>query len=338
MSEDRTQAPSPRRRQEARQRGQVAQSPGLTAAVGLLAAVVLLGSFGGELAGALIEAVRAPLINPAMTAIEPEAVVGRLRAEALRVARPLGMVVGGVVAALIAAHLAQTGGLWAPARLAPDPARLWRGWGGGGRGVWGLARVLAIVGVAAWLLRSDLPAAGRLGLLEVPELARAAGGLLRAAAYALALAMLVLGLVDFGLQWQAVEAMLRLTPEEHREDQRAVDGDPALRARRRRVAQGLTRVDSRQALAGACLILSGPGGTLVVLGGDGPPGPVLVRAIVRGPAAVPLRRAADRAGLPRFNDHDLARHFARGAAAGRTLTPELADRLATLWPVARPDS
>ncbi len=50
MSEDRTQPPSKRRRQLARQQGQVAHSPELTAAAGWLAAVVLLGVLGDDLA------------------------------------------------------------------------------------------------------------------------------------------------------------------------------------------------------------------------------------------------------------------------------------------------
>ena len=44
MLEERTQPPSKRRRQQARQHGQVAHSPELTAAAGWLAAVLLIGS------------------------------------------------------------------------------------------------------------------------------------------------------------------------------------------------------------------------------------------------------------------------------------------------------
>ena len=51
MSEDRTQPPSKRRRQMARQHGQAAHSPELTAAVGWLAAVVLLGFCGRRSGG-----------------------------------------------------------------------------------------------------------------------------------------------------------------------------------------------------------------------------------------------------------------------------------------------
>ena len=58
MSEDRTQPPSKRRRQLARQHGQVAHSPELTAAAGWLAAVALLGIVGDDLALGLTKLVQ----------------------------------------------------------------------------------------------------------------------------------------------------------------------------------------------------------------------------------------------------------------------------------------
>ena len=65
MSEDRTQPPSKRRRQMAREQGQAAHSPELTAAVGWVAAVALLGFFGDDLAVALTGLVRGSLVHPA---------------------------------------------------------------------------------------------------------------------------------------------------------------------------------------------------------------------------------------------------------------------------------
>ena len=54
MSDDRTQPPSKRRRQMARQHGQAAHSPELTAAAGwVVAAVAMLSWCGGDLAVAL---------------------------------------------------------------------------------------------------------------------------------------------------------------------------------------------------------------------------------------------------------------------------------------------
>src|SRR5947209_5011471 len=119
MSEDRTQAPSKLRRQQARDRGQVAHSPELTGAVGLLAAVTLLGFCGDDLAAALVAIVREPLAGAPVVSADPAEVVARLRQLAIGVAVPLLPVVAGFAMAALAAHQAQVQGLWAPGLLAP---------------------------------------------------------------------------------------------------------------------------------------------------------------------------------------------------------------------------
>ncbi|MBI4232144.1 EscU/YscU/HrcU family type III secretion system export apparatus switch protein, partial [Candidatus Peregrinibacteria bacterium] len=52
--EERTEDPTPRRREEARERGHVARSHDLSSAVILLAAVIALNFFGKELIGTLM--------------------------------------------------------------------------------------------------------------------------------------------------------------------------------------------------------------------------------------------------------------------------------------------
>lgn len=345
MSEERTQAPSRRRRELARQRGLVARSPELTAAVGLLAAVVLLGAWGGDLSAALVRLVREPLeagVGNLVLDARAGAWVDRMRASAAAVALPLGAIVGGVVLAMVAAHQVQTGGLWAPGLLAPDPARLWAGSGGAPgerltRGLWGLLRAAALVAVAVWAIRADLPAMAALQRLEGPSLARAAAAVLKGFAYALGLTLLALGLVDFAWQYRRLEARLRLSPEEHREEQRSADGDPEVRARRLRQARDRLS-GPREALAGAALVVTGPGPLAVLLGGDPPPGRVTIRLTARGASAASLRRAAGRTGLPCVESPRLARWFAEartggtGPARGPTLPAELAAELAAAWP------
>src|SRR4051794_30292906 len=99
MSEDRTQAPSKLRMQQARDRGQVAHSSELTGAIGLLTAVTLLGVWGDDLAAALVALVRQPLADPAIVSADPAEVVARLRQLATAVIRPLLPVMTGFAAA-----------------------------------------------------------------------------------------------------------------------------------------------------------------------------------------------------------------------------------------------
>src|SRR5437868_818504 len=125
MSEDRTQAPTARRRQMARERGQAAHSPELTAAAGLLGAAAALEVWGEGLAASMLALVREPLTTAVPVAADAVEVVGRLRHLAGGVAGPLLGILGASAATALAAHQAQVRGLWAPGLVAPDVSRLW---------------------------------------------------------------------------------------------------------------------------------------------------------------------------------------------------------------------
>ena len=70
---EKTEAPTPRRRQEAREQGQIARSQDLTAAAMIVAALLLLNAFGQDLVKALRAllaetlSLRSPAAGPAAT-------------------------------------------------------------------------------------------------------------------------------------------------------------------------------------------------------------------------------------------------------------------------------
>jgi flagellar biosynthesis protein FlhB len=340
-SEDRTQAPSARRRQEARERGQVAHSPELTAAAGLLAATVVLAARGESFASALLGVVRKPLAAAPMVTLGSDQVVALIRDAAVGVAGPVLTVLGAAAVGAFAAHQAQVRGVWAPHLLAPDPTRLWAGGAGEDlgtravRGFWSLAKAVLVVAVAAWVVHSARNQLAGLSNLTTPALARACGGLLTKLALTLAVATLALGFADFGLRWQFLESRLRLTQDESRQDLRSMEGDPALRARRRQLARSW-RGDPAEALAGASLLLTGHSGLTVVLSGS-PSQRISVRTILTGPAGTRLRLAAAPRNLPTLDAPDLSLRLARRRPPSLPLTsPQLAE-LTSLWPAATPN-
>ena len=336
-SEGRTQAPTARRRQLAREGGQAAHSPELSASAGLLASSAALAVWGEGLASSLLGLVREPLTTAVPFAVEAAEVVARIRHAAVGVAGPLLAIFGAAAAGALAAHQAQVRGLWAPGLLAPDPSRLWAtGQGGGlvsraGRGLWSVAKASVVVAVAAWVVRSGWAEFPRLSALDTPELAASCGRALARLALTLAGATLALGLVDFGLQWHRLETLLRLTPDEQREEIRSMEGDPSLRAQRRRIARSW-RGGHDEILAGASLLLTGPSGLTVVLGGGLPPRRVSVRSILNGPAGLRLRRDADPEKFPRVEAPDLALRLARRRPPGLPPSPELLEEIVGLWP------
>lgn len=334
--EDRSQAPSKRRRMLARERGLVPRSSELTAAAALLAGVLLLGAWGDDLVASLVGGLRGIGESVEPMAADAAGVAAQIRAATFAVVGPLAAIFGGVALAAVAAHQAQVGGLWLPGLLAPDAARLWspgqfgRIGAGSARGLWSVAKVAIILVVAGATLGANRDRLGTLGQLATPALVVAVGSLLRSLLGTLAVALIALGAADYWLQHRRIEALLLATPEENREDQKAIEGDPSLRSRRRRMAES-RRFDPIEAVAGAKLALLGPGGLTLVLGG-GPPGKrrILVRAAAKGSNGRRLLRAAEDACLPIHEAADLARHLARSDRA--PLPVSLAEELAALWP------
>src|SRR5262249_40580242 len=174
----------------------------------------------------------------------------------LGVVWPLGILLAGFAAGALAAHQVQVRGLWATRLILPDPARLWTpGSGPGltarfGRAGWATGKAILVVLASAGMLRAGWVELLRLSQLDGPVLAGAASRLVLHLAGVLAGVLLILSGVDYGLRHVRFEARLRTTAQEHREDQRAMEGDLASRALRRRLAQ-TWRGDAQARLAGA---------------------------------------------------------------------------------------
>jgi flagellar biosynthetic protein FlhB len=303
---------------------------------------------GGELFGAVVALTKECAIGLAdagpdsasAVALLTERVAGRVCGIAAR----LGVIGVVMTIAMVAVHLLQTGALWAPARLAPEVSRLWSGMRGlgdeertdglartVGAGVWSGVRAVVLLVAGGVFLVWHGGAFERLGTLEGGTLARGAGSLVHDLGVTLALAWAGLGVIDYGLQVRRFEAVLRMTRDEQREENRAIDGDPAIRSRRLKLARAWMR-DPGELLTGASVLLTGRGGLAVLLAGGPPPGRITVRTIARGVGASTLRHGAERAGVPVVRAPELAAWFARPGAARRALPEELASRLAVVWP------
>jgi len=339
MSEDRTQPASKRRRQLARQRGQVAHSAELSAAAGWASAVVLLAILGDDLALGLTNVVVESLTHPVALRADAAAVVAHVRGLVVGLVWPLGVIMAGFTASALAMHQFQVGGLWAAGLVVPNPARLWVFSSGPGlavqaeRTAWSMVKAVVVVVTFGCTIRAGWTKVLLLANLEGPSLMRGAGHVVLNLAWVLAAVLLILGLVDYGIRHRRFESMLRTTPQEQREDRRVMEGDPAARSQRRQAARAW-RGDSPELFAGAKLILSGTAGLTVVLAGGPPPRRVTVRTAVRGQAGMRLRQSALANKVPRIDAPDLARCLARRPSPRSPLAAELMAELAAVWPTA----
>jgi flagellar biosynthetic protein FlhB len=253
----------------------------------------------------------------------------------------LGAIVAAFAVGALVAHQLQVQGLWAPSLLAPDPGRLWTVGRGGGLGAgferiaWAVIKAVLLSGVCYWAIRAEWEAIHTLSHHDFPAASSAAGSAILFPARILGVVLLLLGLADYVLRYFRFETMLRTTAQEQREDQRVMEGDVALRSKRRRLARAW-RGDAPELLAGASLVLAGKGGLTVVLAGGPPPRRLTLRSIAQGATGLQLRRTAEALRVPQLDAPDLALRLARQASGQPAMpTPvpaELAAEFAAIWP------
>jgi len=241
---DKTEQPSARRLNKARSEGDspvsaaFSQSVGFAAALAVVAGVVAVGS---EQASTLLAAA---LKNPGVAASPTE-----LAKVVLTITLPVLAVAG---AANAAASLVQTGGVISAKKLSPSLDKL-----NPFTGIKNLFSWQRIVGIARALLAASLVSYFAVRKLEqhAPDFAAAVGNARAASFLALVVASkvawfaaaigLALGLLDLLLTRRAWLKRHRMSKDELKREHRESEGDPALKAARKRAHQ--------EALTGATL-------------------------------------------------------------------------------------
>ncbi|MCB9851806.1 MAG: flagellar biosynthesis protein FlhB [Phycisphaerales bacterium] len=263
---EKTEAPTPRRLQEARNKGQIARSADLNSALLLLGGLVGLRLFGPQMIGSLHEMMRRNLsvTEPAAgLTLDVAALVPEIGMIILGAAGPVLLV---LIFLAIASNMLQVGFLFTTEPLAPKLDKL--------NPINGVTRmfssrtamqlvmnlvklgiVTAVATVAVNNRLEDIMNAMALTgwplLIQITQLLYDIG-------LQLALALLVIALLDFG--WQKWKHMrdLRMTKQEVREEMRSMEGDPRLRQRRRRMqmTQAMQRI--QKAVPTADVIVTNP--------------------------------------------------------------------------------
>lgn len=330
---EKTEAPTPRRRQQARDEGQVAKSPEVAAAVVIVAGAALLGhGAGGAFGGAATHALRASFGAIGANDASPLVMVARVREVATAVLVAWLPFATMVAAATLFVQLAQTRGTltWKP--LTPDPSRL-SPVAGFKRlvGVDGLLSVaksvvkLALLGLIAWgLLGRQMPRLLLLAETGTGATFEVIRDLATRLVLVTGLSFLVVALVDYGIAWFRQEKALRMTREEVVREHRESEGDPLIKARIRSIARAMARKRMMQQVPTADVVVVNPTHVAVALRYDPSeiPAPVVL-AMGERRIAEKIREIATKAGVPIVQNVLVARALLATAAIGRPIPPAL---------------
>jgi flagellar biosynthetic protein FlhB len=330
--EERTEPATPRRRQEARERGHVARSADLSAALVLLGALLALEFFGRGLAGSLFESAAGILGRLAEVDGDPENLVlhyGGAVAAVLSGMAPFFIL---VIVAALAANFLQVGFLLTGQPLAPDLDRLdpvqgirrlfsARAFVRLASGLLKLAVVGGVLFATIWSERERLT--GLAGLEFEPMLGYATGMMLTLALRAV-LALLALALLDYGYQRWQYERDLRMSRAEVREEMKRYEGDPKIRERRRALQRRLALQRMIQRVPKATVVITNPTHVAVAVEYDREKmeAPV-VSAKGAEHLAERIREAAHEHGVPVVERPELARALYKAVEVGQSIPMEL---------------
>ncbi len=245
-SYDKTIAPTPRRRQQAHEQGQVAHSHELASAGLLIAGMAALLLVGGKAAEFFAHLAQRQLggdawLGSGAGAANVDFVVHQWRTLTLELTQVLAPILGVLLLAAVAVHLVQTGFLWLPERVLPDWSRInpMAGLGrifsmsSGVRLLLGVLKLAAVSLVAFWSVYHRRDEILRLTALEPQQIAAAVVDITLWTGLKIAIALGVLAVLDYGYQRWKFEQDLRMTPQELREELKNLQGDPQMLARRR---------------------------------------------------------------------------------------------------------
>jgi flagellar biosynthetic protein FlhB len=331
--QERTEAPTPRRREEAHRRGEVARSRDLSSAAVLLAGIGALSLAGGRALG--VAGQRLMVQSASWSAAEP--LTERSAAELLRgvtaqTLATLGPFLIATAAVVLVVNLIQARGVMSLDPISVNWSRV--------NPLAGLRRLVSLdatFGLVKSVLK--LAALALVAYLTISSrwyriLSLGEGGPsdiltdMRSAAVALAvctsLALLAIAIADYLYQYYQHEQSLRMTRQELVRELRETEGDPLIKSRLRAVARALRRRQMLRRVPEADVVVTNPTHLAVALRYDPVEGAApVVLAMGARKLAERIRALALAAGVPLVENPPLAQALYATAQVGAPVPPSL---------------
>jgi flagellar biosynthetic protein FlhB len=271
--QERTEAPTPRRREEARRQGQIAVSADLNTGTLLLVAAIVLAVGAGAIGGGLLDGVRFDLSRPCPPDLDVRAVQFVFAGVFLRTVQTLAPLLGMLFLAAVLVGMIQSGFAFYPdilsvrwERLDPSTGlqRIFS-LGSGVRAVTALLKVAVMTVLAYVVLSARFGEIGRLGDGTLRGAVALGGAVISRLFISVAVALLAIGVFDYIVQRVRLERQLRMTRQEAREELKQEEGDPQIRARIRRLQREAAQRRMFQEVPRATVVITNPAHLAVAL-------------------------------------------------------------------------
>jgi flagellar biosynthetic protein FlhB len=329
MPGERTEKATPKKRQEARKKGQVARSAELNGATSLMAGLLALGSFGPSIAQRCGDAMRssfAAIADPSGSTLH--GVAGAAGKDVLLAVAPIALA---CMAAGVIANVAQVGFKPSPRALRPDPSRInplkgaknLFGVGALVEAVKAIAKVLAVGAVVFVVLKGRMDGIAALVGSSPGEIAGELGSDAMAIARYGGFGWLLIAIGDYAWQRRKFEKSLRMDRQEVKEEAKEHQLPTEVRGAIRRRQMQMARTRMMAAVPEADVVVTNPTHFSVALKYD--PDQAAPQVVAKGQdqVALRIRELAAEHNVPVVPDPPLARALHSSVEVGAQIPEEL---------------
>jgi flagellar biosynthesis protein FlhB len=329
---DKTEKATPKKREDARKKGQVAKSQDLNGAVVMLAGLMTLAIAGGAIAGRMQHSMTEALGQIADPSIVDMEGIGDLLMSALTdTGLAVAPVAGACLVAGVFASVIQVGFKPSAKAAAPDPKRINPINGlkqilgpnalvEGGKSI---VKVAVVSGIVAIALIPTLPGMGAMVGMTPVQLAGELVSTIMGIAQRAAIAYLVIGVADVAWQRHRHEKQLRMDKQEVKEEHKQQQLPAEVKMAMRRRQSSAARARMMAAVPEADVVVTNPTHFSVALKYDGKKAAPEVVAKGQDLMALRIREIAREHGVPVVPDPPLARALHKSVEVGRQIPEEL---------------
>jgi flagellar biosynthetic protein FlhB len=339
MAGERTEKATPKRRGEARKKGQVAKSTDVNGSVVLLASLFALGSFGPK----LVQKLEASMYQGLTQISHPEVVsqqgLGKLLGTAFgTVAAGAAPIAGVCLLAGVLSNVAQVRPKLNLSAIKPDPKKLNPTAGikrlFGPQSAFeagkGLTKVILLGAIAAATVAPKVTQMAASVGMSPADFLSTAGHTVLAVARRLAVAYLVIAIADYFWVRHRHEKSLKMSKEDVKEEAKQQNLPPEVRSAIRRRQIQAARARMMSAVPQADVVVTNPTHFAVALKYDS--AKAAPQVVAKGPdlVAAQIRKVAKEHGIPVVEDPPLARALHAGVEVGQEIPEEFFQAVAQL--------
>jgi len=330
--EEKTEQATPRKREEAREKGEVAKSRELPSVAVLLAAMFTLTFLGSHIYSQIRVIMQTSFSLPLVKDLNISEFLGF----AQEIFRPFMLAIGPPLAAAfitaILANVVQIGFKISPKSLKPKFSKLnpLKGFGRlfSKQSFMELAKSLfklALVSTIAYLtIKSEMSQILLLGTMELNSIFIYMLTTFLKIAIRCTLAMIFLAVIDYAFQKWDFEKRLKMTKKEAKDDHKRTEGDPLIKSKIRSIQREMARKRMMEAVPQADVVITNPTHLAVALKYEAASmgAPKLV-AKGAGKVAQRIKELAGKYNIPLIENKELARSLYQLAEIDQEIPPNL---------------